>query len=268
MRRLSGLVRISLLSTSIRSRSVVLTVAFLATVLLAVSYADPAGASRGSLQSAANFVLALIKQAPTEEASPKINNTDAKTQNDSADKQVADSNGLTPGPITQTPEPIKYCTTPDPYCASYSLTPPKPNPASVDIRITHPGQVAIGTLISYNPTKGESKTFYGGDLIFSPSVLTYSLSQPAQQLFTVSTPGGAIADRMPYGPWYDPGKEFFAAFDSTAYTGPGSSWNMMVDAGYPVPIIGAYQVHVVATHEESATVSFQYDGFITVNVIP
>jgi hypothetical protein len=164
-------------------------------------------------------------------------------------------------------EQIKYSTSSDPRSTAYSTTPPKPNPKSVDIRITRPHQVAVGTLIAYNPTKDETKVYYGGDLVFSPATVTIRKSQSTKsQNITVSTPGGAIADGMPGMPWYVTGGAAFAAFDSNAYTGPGTSWTLFLDLYYPFPAAGTYQVHVATTHDRSDNTALQYDGFITLVV--
>jgi hypothetical protein len=204
--------------------------------------------------------------------------------------QKSDANATTEGQISQTQadsakpadpkkasepvhtageesEQIKYSISSDPRSTAYSTTPPKPNPRSVDIRITRPRQVAVGTLIAYNPTKDETKVYYGGDLVFSPATVTIRKSQSTKsQNITVSTPGGAIADGMPGMPWYVTGSAAFAAFDSNAYTGPGTSWTLFLDLYYPFPAAGTYQVHVATTHNRSDNTALQYDGFITLIV--
>lgn len=167
-------------------------------------------------------------------------------------------------------EPIKYSISSDPRSTAYSTKPLGPNPKSVDIRIVRPNQVAAGTLIGYNATKNESKTYYGGDLVFSPSVVTLSRSNPVHsQNITVSTPSGAIADGMPGSPWYVSGEAAWPAFDSNAYTGPGTSWILFLELSYPYRAPGTYKVHITTAHDKTSNNTvIQYDGFITVKIVP
>ena len=204
------------------------------------------------------------KQQKSEELAtvPTVQAGDQKTGEKSETKEKKPNSTA---PSTDDSQPIKYSTSSDPRSTAYSTTPPKPNPRSVDIRITRPHQVAVGTLIAYNPTKDESKVYYGGDLVFSPAAVTIRKSQATKsQNITASTPGGAIADGMPGMPWYITSGAAFAAFDSNAYTGPGTSWILFLDLYYPFPAVGTYQVHVATTHNRSDNTALQYDGFITV----
>jgi len=183
------------------------------------------------------------------------------------DDKTKDDSKTTEPNAADDPNAIKYSISSDPRSTAYSTTPPAPNPAIVDIRITHSGQVKIGTLISYNPTKDESKTYYGGELVFSPStvVIHKSVSNVSQN-FTVSMPGGKTASGGPNAPWYDPGDTVFAASDSNSYTGPGTSWVMFASLFSKSTPNGTYYLHVVTGYETSSTVGWQYDGFLPVVV--
>ncbi|MET0779245.1 MAG: hypothetical protein ABWY71_00265 [Candidatus Saccharimonadales bacterium] len=160
----------------------------------------------------------------------------------------------------------KYSTSSDPRSTTYSTTPPAPNPASFEIAITHAGQVAAGTAISYNATKNE-KTYYGGDLILSTSTVTISKSSAIHTApMTITIPDGAQAG-MPSSPWNDHSPYAWIAIDSTQVKPSGSVWTMFVDINTTAPA-GTYTLHIATGRVAQTTDGWEYDGFITVNIVP
>lgn len=166
----------------------------------------------------------------------------------------------TPAPTQAAP---KYSTSSDPRSTAHSTTPPANHPASFDIPITRSGQVKAGTAISYNATKNE-KTYYGGDLQLSPSIVeVYSDGRLNNLNVLVSTPDGAVVN-MPSVPWNNPTPGLGISMDAASYKATGSSFNMAVNPYAVTP--GTYTLHITTTRSAQTTDAWQYDGFITVIV--
>jgi hypothetical protein len=146
--------------------------------------------------------------------------------------------------------------------------------------ITHNGQVAPSTLISYDSAK-KYKVYYGGDLVFSPSNLyLYQGTDNISNIFTVSIPDGQESNQ-PEMPWNDVSNVAYPEiyqgdWDGTGYlnggtSGPGTSWKMMMPLypGNPAP--GVYTIHLTTIRTQSADggyVDWEYDGFITYTIYP
>ena len=158
-------------------------------------------------------------------------------------------------------QPIKYSTSPDPSSTAYSTTPPAPNPASFNIKITHAGQLAPGDLVYYNADKGD-KLYYGGDLVLSPSTVTISKSSLKWAPITVSSPNGKIIS-MPVNPPDDKSPYFMIAFHGTTAPALSSTYNMVVDTFGAFPAVGVYELHIATGSGDG----YGYYGFITVNLV-
>jgi cytoskeletal protein RodZ len=158
---------------------------------------------------------------------------------------------------------IKYKTDSDPRSTAYSLTPPKPSPKNFDIAITHNGQVAVGTLISYNADKnGGIKTYYGGDYIFTPTTITVDKKKSVySNQVTIYTPDGAEANE-PTPPWNaNPvAYPFVVAPDASA-----KSWTMQFSISPSQPD-GTYQIHLTSFRTGGSEPAWEYDGFLTLVV--
>lgn len=172
----------------------------------------------------------------------------------------------TPNQTTSTAAPvIKYSTSPDPRSTSYSTTPATPSPADFETDITHNGQVTPGTLIAYDAEKYGAKTYYGGDLVFSSDVVTYSASMgSATASFTVSTPDGDQAD-MPSEPWND--QSSFASVVTSGTVAPSNTWTMFIQVwGKPTPQVAPYVIHLQTFRLGTGNDAWEYDGFISMYV--
>ncbi len=158
----------------------------------------------------------------------------------------------------------KYATSSDPRSTAYSTTPPTPSPASFTTKITHNGQLSAGSAVYYNATKGE-KGFYGGDLVLSTPSVTISKSNSASSAknITVTVPDGETIG-MPTSPWDDHSPYFFIAINNVKSS--GTTFDMFVDS-YGEPPLGSYQLHIGAGRTAQTTDGWQYDAFITVNVV-
>ena len=162
-------------------------------------------------------------------------------------------------------QPIKYSTSPDPRSTAYSTTPPAPSAADVNIKITHAGQVAPGTLITYNSIKS-ARIYYGGDLGLSPSTVTFSKSSPQNQNITISSPDGHVMG-MPSLPWDDSSHDFFIAMDTSVAKSSGTSFDMFVSAiNLSALPVGTYQLHVRSGWSQGDD-GWQCDGFIPIKVV-
>jgi hypothetical protein len=161
----------------------------------------------------------------------------------------------------------KYATSSDPRSTAWSYTPPAPDPSNINIAITGNNQVSPGTLISYNATKHE-RAYYGGDLILSPSTVTVSKSSGMRIPFTVAIPDGATSN-MPSMAWNDYSKFVSVSYDTANSPAQnGTSWMAQVEANSWVAISpGAYVAHLSTHRSSSGADSWQYDGFLTVNIV-
>lgn len=165
---------------------------------------------------------------------------------------------------------IKYSTSSDPRSTAFSYTPPAPNPASFTTKITHSGQIAAGTLIEYNATKGE-RTYYGGDLILSRPSMTISRSNPSKSHLmpgvndvTISAPNGAVIG-MASLPWDEPSQYFAIARDSSK-SATGTAVEMFV-AMFGTPPLGTTTLHIISGPVSQPTDGWRNDGFIIINVV-
>lgn len=166
-------------------------------------------------------------------------------------------------PTATTPK-TKYSTSSDPRSTAYSTTPPAPNPASFTTNITHNGQVAPGTLVSYNATKGE-KAYYGGDLLASPAAITLSRSTLHRATITITVPDGAEV-RMPSEPWDDQRPYFGIGMDISEYKPSGTSFNMVITPDGALPANGTYTLHISTNRTGQAADAWYYHRFITITV--
>jgi hypothetical protein len=170
---------------------------------------------------------------------------------------------------TATSTTIRYSTSPDPRSTASSSTPPAPNPASFDIPITHANQVTAGTVISYNATKGE-RIIYGGDLVLSQSTFTYYHNTNGvytnEVNFTVSSPDGSTVE-MPGLPYNVQANGIVVSMDSSQYKSTGSSFPMMIDVYNSNLAAGSYNIHIVTNRTTEGADAYEYDGFLTVNVV-
>jgi cytoskeletal protein RodZ len=198
-----------------------------------------------------------------------------------ATKQSTDATSKTPSPVpaatvittapknTATSTTIRYSTSPDPRSTASSTTPPAPNPASFDIPITHANQVTAGTVISYNATKGE-RIIYGGDLVLSQSTFTYYHNTNGvytnEVNFTVSSPDGSTVE-MPGLPYNVQANGIVVSMDSSQYKSTGSSFPMMIDVYNSNLAAGSYNIHIVTNRTTEGADAYEYDGFLTVNVV-
>jgi|GEM_PF-1440360 len=211
-------------------------------------------------QTAASKRLAQSKdvneelQKQKEQAAPQSTKTDTPPSTPSATATAKNS-------------PVKYSTSSDPRSTSYSLT-PVVNPATYKTQITHMGQVAAGTQIAYNASKGD-KQFYGGDLNINPSTLTISRSGSHEATVTISAPDGRVIG-MAGSPWDDTSPYMGAGMDLAAYQstgGKGVSLPILINM-FVVPANGTYTLHISTGPINPPTSDgWQYDGFITVTVV-
>jgi hypothetical protein len=169
-------------------------------------------------------------------------------------------------PATTASQPTKYSTSSDPRSTAYSTTPPAANPASFTTKITRNGQIAAGTLISYNATKGE-KTYYGGDLALNTYTVIISKSNPAlsSRGITITSPDGHTIG-MPSMPWDDTSPYFWLATDASKAKHEGTSFEMFVDGGSNASN-GTYQLHISSGRTQQTTDGWRYDAFITIKVV-
>lgn len=201
-----------------------------------------------------------------------------KSANFSKDSQIA-QNASKPSSNTkstiQTPQNgtttnsnqsvIKYSVSPDPRSTAYSLTPPKPNPASFEYQVTHAGQFSPGTLIDYNATK-QDKTYYGGDLVISEPTITWYRQQQGlyTDWFKVSTPDGSVANQ-PNTPWYQSYQGYGVQASNDA-SPLASSWYMDIVMSSSLSP-GTYTVHIMSTRAPDGYNTYEYDGFITLRIL-
>lgn len=252
----------------IRQLPLVAIVGIVAVFVSGSALAAHAMASRDNAESAhtatATVAAAKLPQATQLNAATKEGlDTTSKPQPTPSPIQPS-QNPTTQNTISQsTVQPvIKYKNDPDPRSTAYSLTPPAPNPKSFDITITHNGQVAPGTEISYNATKND-KTYYAGDYRLSTTTLIIHKSTAlVSDIFTVSTPDGAIAEE-PALPWYVNNDSYWPQTSSP--DGPGSSWNMSIGISGATPL-GTYQVHLTSFRTGGGADAWEYDGFMTLIV--
>lgn len=236
-------------------------------LILFMALISVSGVTWISAQHAHDVRLAnAMRQAGIAQAQKlKQEQTLSAKQQDALKQQTAPASQSTTQPTPAVPaQPApKYSTSSDPRSTAHTTTPPVNHPASFDIPITHSGQVAAGTAISYNATKNE-KTYYGGDLQLSPSIVNvYSDGQPNNLNVTVSTPDGATVN-MPSVPWNSHTPGIGISMDAATYKAIGSSFNMVVDPYAATP--GTYTLHITTTRNAQTTDAWQYDGFITVIV--
>jgi cytoskeletal protein RodZ len=137
---------------------------------------------------------------------------------------------------------------------------------SFKLSVSKSGQYAAGTLIAYDAVK-DDKTYYGGDLSFNISAVTVSKSKAITQAntVTISAPDGANIT-IPAEPSDDNLANTAISLDASQANDASNSYNMIVDINDQVQV-GTYQMHVVATRTGQATGTYQYHGFITVNVV-
>ena len=175
--------------------------------------------------------------------------------------QTDTASGSTPN--TEQPGRIKYSTSSDPRATAYSTTPPGPSPGDFSTRITRSGQVAPGTLISSNAAK-EQKTYYAGDLTLSTTNITISKSSGVLKApFTVTIPDGVTSTP----PSDQPGEHnqfIIPAYNASPQ--PGTTWAMFADVSSLAPL-NTYQIHLRAIRAGQLPETWEYHGFITVNVI-
>ena len=203
-----------------------------------------------------------LRQASITEAQVQATHKAQAAQNaskpaDTANKVDADHPAAKPGQI-------KYSTSSDPRSTAYSLTPPAENPASFNYKVTHAGQFAAGTLISYNANKGD-RLYYGGDLLINPSTVTVHRTAPYRGNVTITSPDGKVMG-MAAMPWDDQNPNMFIAYDSASPTS-GVSLPMFVQV-YSTTPNGTYTLHIGSSpSNQSGSDLWVYDGFITVNVV-
>lgn len=166
-------------------------------------------------------------------------------------------------PAAPTPAPAKYSTSSDPRSTAYSSTPPAPNPASFSIKITHNGQLKVGDMVYYNATKGE-KAYYNGDLMVSPSTITFSKGGLSWTPIKISSPTSKHIS-IPTTPWDDHSPYFGVASLNSSPPSPALSYDMIVDM-YVAPPAGTYQLHITAGCGDPAGDGCMSDAFITVVV--
>jgi hypothetical protein len=178
----------------------------------------------------------------------------------------ADARSSTPTGTSRTTSPAtRYSTSFDPRSTDYSLTPPTPPAGDFSIAITHAGQVAAGTQIGLNSIKHLS-AYYGGDLLLSPGTLTISKSSGVLSAnTTVSIPDG-VTSNFPAQAWNDPNHSILFVSTNSSPTA-GTSWAIHVNTIGSSMASGTYTVHLTAFRTGSSDTSWQYDGFITVNIV-
>jgi hypothetical protein len=225
--------------------------------------------------SAAQNAAERTRQAQQAAAVQRLNDElQAKKAKATASNSATTNAPSTPAPTTpstpaapKTASGIKYSTSSDPRSTAYSTTPPAPHPASFEIKITRNGQVAPGTLISYNATKGE-KAYYGGDLVVSQLSITLSKSGyngPSRPPFVISSPDGAIITR-PHTPWDDHSSIVFEAMDLSKVKGDSNTYEMFIDHSSDPPL-GTYPLHLTVSRIGQAADAWYYDVFLTVQIV-
>lgn len=135
-------------------------------------------------------------------------------------------------------------------------------------KITRTSQVSIGTLIAYDQTK-DARTYYGGDLSLNPGTITISKSDASQHSrnITIATPDGKTVG-VPTKQSDSTSQYFNIAMDATKAKTSGSSFDMFIDPVQASKIpTGVYQLHVMANRTQQNGDSWQYDAFITINVV-
>lgn len=122
-----------------------------------------------------------------------------------------------------------------------------------------------GDLIGNNTVKS-AKTYYGGPLIFNPSTVTVSSSNPRPSITVTSYDGMAIS--MPSSYW-DSNPPVQVGIDSNLNLNTDverASWPMVVTTNIGISP-GSYDAEIVAhTHNDVDTV--EYSGHLTVIVVP
>ncbi len=199
----------------------------------------------------------LVAANLTKQHSLQSETNTAKSGDVQNSKPSNPNNSVAPAP---TP---KYATSSDPRSTAYSTTPPAPTPETINISVTHNGQVGPGTLISFNPTKHE-KTYYGGDLVFDNPSITVSKSAGGFAAFSVATPDGATAN-MPAMPWNDNSKIVYSSANVGA-AGAGTSWPLHANLYSASTSNGSYTLHLQTFRTAQTTDAWEYDGFLIVNV--
>ncbi len=139
--------------------------------------------------------------------------------------------------------------------------------SSFDNKITHSGQITSGTQIGYDAAKG-TKTYYGGDLVFSSASIIYdkgraSESEPTDHIFYVSTPDEQIVQE-PHHPPHDTSPYGFLSL--AAGNTSSTTFKMLVTMNDDTPT-GTYTLHLTAVRQDQNSDVWQYDGFVTVEVI-
>lgn len=209
---------------------------------------------------------AKAKRLAQQAAAEKQKKAEAAAKKAKADAAAASAAAqpATDSKTTTTTPTKKYATSSDPRSTAYSTTPPAPNPASFTTKITHNGQVAAGTLISYNANKGE-KAYYGGDLVVNPSMIQLTRSGPNERYsIFISAPDGATVN-MPSEPWDDTSPYFGIAADSQNYKSSGTSFEMFVDHN-TLPSAGIYTLHLHTNRADQGADAWYYDYFLTIQV--
>jgi hypothetical protein len=136
---------------------------------------------------------------------------------------------------------------------------------SVPPKIERNGQVAAGTLLSADSSKGE-KIYYGGDLLFSVASLTVSKSDAsAVARLTINAPGEAVVN-IPVVDKDDVPSHFTVSADGSETAQSGQSFAMVIETAVNTPV-GTYQLHVSTSKAGQSIDSWVYHGFLTINVV-
>ena len=229
--------------------------------MLGITNASAASATDASSTDSFS-VESLAHSASTTPSTTKNNTTSSQTT--SSTPNSTDHNGSSTKSTTSTP--IKYSVSDDPRSTAYSTTPPQSSAADFTIFITHAGQVAPGTQISYSAERQGESTYYGGDLVFNTSSLTYSISSGSDFTtpFTVSTPDGDEAN-IPSQPVND--RSSFSVPVTNVSASPGNSWTEMLNIySKPTPQVAPYIIHLQTFRLPASGNDYEYDGFISLYV--
>lgn len=197
------------------------------------------------------------QKVATTKTSAQQQKTETKTDVKAAEAATAPQEATTT-PATAT-TPAASTAKPTAKAAAPAKAAPAAAQPDVNIVITRPGQVAPGTVIT-SIAKSNVKRIYGGDLVAGS--VNFSKSAGGSLNVTVSTPDGSVVT-TPTRPWNEPAGAVGIGMDPSQYKTSGNSFTMIVDNG-PV---GSYRIHVEALRDVGG-VTYQYDGFITVNILP
>ena len=207
----------------------------------------------------------------------------AKIASIAGNQPVQEKTATTPAPTTSSaeqPDPdakaqsganttpvIKYSISSDPRSTAYSLT-PYVDPATFEHQVTHAGQFAAGTLIAYNAGKGD-RTYYGGDLLLSPYTVSIHIvngyASPSDPIVVTAPDGAAIS--IPHRPWYSTGGPVDISYGSGLdFASFATSWQVKVIPVNSNPSPGIYVLQITTRRDQGSNI-WEYDGFITVNVV-